>query len=113
MTTTTTTTVNISDVVLRQNLEATLDRLRTYGWIKKQFGDRYHTKGFCIAGAATDAGMPFSVCRALAETLRERNPSEVHGTMYTGTVIRFNDHPDTTWEDVEELFEHTIAGLKT
>ena len=82
--------------------EKVLDRLREKGWCKDQYGD-LATGPNCIAGAALAEGVfehgywgenPTAI--QLEAVIREQ---------YGMVIPAFNDHPDTTFSDVERVLE--------
>ena len=86
--------------------EKVLDRLREKGWHKGSFG---HESGpNCIVGAgllseaitadATGYWGSSPVVHLLVGVIAEHYNQ-------TGGVAHFNDHPDTTFEDVERVLE--------
>ena len=49
--------------------------------------------------------------KSILELFPERVPEDFHNAS-TGTIIKFNDHPDTKWEDVVRVFENTEGFVK-
>lgn len=82
--------------------EATLDRLRAKGWIKECWGPPEGPN--CISGAAahvTGKAYP-EVTNILADLARFEYPDRTGGGF---DHISFNNHPDTTFADVERVLE--------
>jgi hypothetical protein len=76
-------------------------RIETYGWIKKTYGD--YDLGFCMLGAmgGRATGLTAREQAAIGQAARQLDitTSElVRGA--AGAVIRYNDHPQTSQEDV-------------
>jgi hypothetical protein len=100
---------------MRNVIEGALTYLRTHGWIKGSSLD-VSTGKVCTVGA---------VCYSLAEAnpvydlgvavnaislLRSKLPSSVYSYPETD-IAAYNDDPNTTQQDIENLFEKTIADL--
>ena len=74
---------------------------------------------FCIFGAAcetdpteADHGTILEdFQKSILELFPERVPEEFHKAP-TGTIIKFNDHKDTNWDDVVRVFENTEGFVK-
>lgn len=50
--------------------------------------------------------LPEEVTKTLADIIREHYPDRTHLDEHDARVIiLFNDHPDTTFDDVERVFE--------
>lgn len=86
--------------------EEALDRLRTHGWTK---GASMNSRGeMCIGGACETGEVGFSpAIQAIATVIRDQFPERVRDAINPsmGIVVRFNDHPDTTFADVERVLE--------
>lgn len=86
---------------LAEGLRATLERLDGgRRWCKGVFwsGDRW-----CLLGALTPPRM--EAWQAIVGVACEQFPERFLGV----SITRFNDHPDTTWADVELVLEKAIA----
>ena len=82
--------------------EKVLDRLREKGWTKKQFGESEGPN--CIRGAAGYSGL--SVWTDVIGPLRPIVQAEYKDRLGDTEIIAgFNDHPDTTFSDVERVLE--------
>ena len=85
--------------------EKVLDRLREKGWIK----GRYHMdESSCLLGAAMmERAVYWFSCGLTANNtlivsiIESQYPDRIE----FGVVPDFNDHPDTTFEDVEKVLE--------
>lgn len=94
------------------NYLAVRDYLVEHGWIK---GDMYSdwaadTPAACLVGAFEKA-YPLGAQRvSLADIIRENYGDRVADTPFP--VSRFNDHPDTTWQDIEMVLEKAQAKLE-
>lgn len=53
-----------------------------------------------------------SIVLALANAVRALYPSRVTDHDNTSIVINFNDHDETTWEDVEAVLQYAEAELE-
>lgn len=99
--------------------EAALDRLRARGWIKDHVG--YSTGPNCIRGAllfegsavdAVDVSFwkithlePRLNAAIILEVIREHYRDRCRNLATGRGVSLFNDHPDTTFADVERVLE--------
>lgn len=83
--------------------EKVLDRLREKGWRK---GDFLKGESTCIVGASMALGsvIPhangYTVLRVM---ITDQYPDRLTGKF--GLIANFNDHPDTTFSDVERVLE--------
>lgn len=82
--------------------EIVLDRLREKGWQKGDFGPSEGPN--CIYGAITAVEVNFhavdaSVVKIVGEQFSDRTLLKEH------KGVAFNDHPDTTFTDVERVLE--------
>lgn len=93
-----------------------LDVLRRDGWCKGSFHDM--TGAYCIRGAGHQcritSGHPYLL--AVGEVAREQFPERIPADLATdrftsNDVVRFNDHPDTTFADVEAVLEKAQLRL--
>ena len=89
--------------------------LRTCGWAKGTFRDA--NGAMCIRGAMSNAGSLTQVARRdLYERLLIVIRAEYPGRLTRGEILdpepvaAFNDHPDTTFTDVERVLEKVAAG---
>ena len=81
--------------------EKILDRLREKGWIKGRLGTAGGPN--CMAGAGLFQGLK---CKALIlSIIREQYPDRSTFPEWEVTIPSFNDHPDTTFADVERVLE--------
>lgn len=80
--------------------EKVLDRLREKGWCKGGFDgpDGSH----CIVGAFRGF-LSMARLQSLEGILREQYPDRIAGRLCP--IPNFNDHPDTTFADVERVLE--------
>lgn len=86
--------------------EKVLDRLREKGWQKGWFGD--HRGPNCLVGAHMN-----TYCSTIKQfkqwtdnlipILLAQYPDRIKGSM--AEIPNFNDHPDTTFTDVERVLE--------
>lgn len=83
--------------------EKVLDRLREKGWMKHNFGTENGPN--CIRGAALKKGVPGwdFLIPALTPIIMDQYRDRVWGGIEC--VASFNDHPDTTFADVERVLE--------
>lgn len=86
--------------------ELVLDRLREKGWRKNGFGD--WTGPNCIVGAHmtlnNETNKNFRSFRTfLVSIIHEHYSDRSEGRLET--IPNFNDHPDTTFADVERVLE--------
>lgn len=102
------------------NLTKALETLREQGWIKYKLFNKQGAH--CARGALMHAvtgnddaiGMwdiwdtVSKEDRLLNEVARELFPDRYDGMEVGGDLICFNNHPDTTFEDVEQVFEKAI-----
>ena len=83
-----------------------LDRLRQRGWHKGSFGDRRGPN--CLVGAHMQTHC--STIKQFKQWTEDiigiilvQYPDRINGSM--AEIPNFNDHPDTTFEDVERVLE--------
>ena len=81
--------------------EKVLDRLREKGWRQGSMGDLEKGPN-CIAGAGNSVLMAHHY-RILESILDDQYPERTSGRMCP--TPNFNDHPDTTFSDVERVLE--------
>ena len=82
--------------------EKVLDRLREKGWHKGSFygpGD-----SSCILGASMSVGVKKGFLPTLRPLIEDQYPDRAYSYL-NGSVSSFNDHPDTTFTDVERVLE--------
>lgn len=82
--------------------EMILDRLRSHGWCKQDFGDAEGPN--CIAGAAHEVEAEDYFQHTLVWVIDEQYPGRMEAGPHSN-VPNFNDHPDTTFADVERVLE--------
>ncbi|RDH76328.1 hypothetical protein DVS77_21475 [Mycolicibacterium moriokaense] len=94
---------------LIRDLKSARYALYNYGWIKNDF---FNADGFCMAGAidsvcftSHDIGTTCLRVHAVNETLAKYLPDSFDD------IIPFNDHPETTLQDVLDLFDKALADL--
>lgn len=96
-----------------------LDRLRERGLTKRQLVDR-RTGAVCAVGALVDATPAHDHSRRVAvdygafvlldAVAAEQYPERATDSLHPkGSVVLFNNHPDTTLEDMERVFEKAIV----
>ena len=85
--------------------EWVLDRLREKGWMKGSFGPTHGPN--CLVGASQNVPLPGigweRLCDRVDMVVKEQYPERRKGSL--ATVPNFNDHPDTTFSDVERVLE--------
>jgi hypothetical protein len=99
----------------RQTLEGALAYLRKHGWVKRTALET-GTGRVCAIGAVYCSLTPngyvypehLPTIDRVADQLRDK-VAEITGTYIS--VESYNDDPKTTYEDIETLFEKTIADL--
>jgi len=89
------------------------------GALKLLDGGRSWTKGaywspdgtkFCSLGAVMEVGawQSAGIVKILNDVAKEQFPDRIDGTVRKHVAAQVNDHLDTTWPDVERLFEKAI-----
>lgn len=80
-----------------------LDLLRRDGWCKDvaETGDGRR----CLLGAGVAAGYSTDDCFALHAVAKEQYPERLRLRTDLSPAAAFNDHPDTTFADVERVIE--------
>lgn len=102
-------------------LDAMIERLQDKGWVQGVLWEEYllpsdssfplkSVKGkACLQGTAELCGMErplgitetlSAVADRLAAAITELFPERKEGLGHWDTIVKFNDHPDTTFEDV-------------
>lgn len=82
--------------------EKVLGRLREKGWIQQSYGKREGPN--CMRGAASHTIRDVRVLYSYALPIIQ---AEYPGRVPVGneSIVQFNDHPETTFEDVERVLE--------
>lgn len=80
--------------------EKVLDRLREKGWCKNELGGKEGPN--CLLGGFIQANIPCHVKESLRPILTEQYGDRMNHAKY---ISRFNNHPDTTFSDVERVME--------
>lgn len=99
---------------IQDDARAALELLRREGWWKEDGSFSAH-RGGCLALAANwvnpdSEGLETAIADVIREQYPERarllqaNPADVH------VCVAFNDHPDTTFADVEAVLEKVAAS---
>ena len=97
------------DEQVRQLLEHGLQYLRTHGWTK---GTQRNERGeVCAIGAVYYGWLPLAISSVTLAAAGGRLMDKVNETHPYSTVAMYNDRSETTQEDIEILFEKTIADL--
>lgn len=97
--------------------EQILDLLKSSGWCK---GNSVRYNGvtrkheYCLLGAAQQLGFTQRLTGIkLAPVVTEQFPERVESALRSNpahVVVTFNDHPETTFEDVQMVLEKAIAS---
>lgn len=83
--------------------EKVLDRLREKGWMQGRFGGPNGPN--CIYGAAGNVGVSNDI-EAVLDVIETQFPDRMKDkASYHHPGPHFNDHPDTTFTDVERVLE--------
>lgn len=82
--------------------EKVLDRLREKGWMKGESGDDAGPN--CIMGAYCRV-WKFGPDQMIGQIARDQYPDRVGWHENLVEAAQFNDHPDTTFSDVERVLE--------
>jgi hypothetical protein len=95
-----------------------LDELRAVGWCKGTTVNNLGQK--CLVGALTEtpdlqylrnSDLSYEVLGALAQVVKAQYPERESALgSRVVSLTCFNDHKETTWEDVERVLEKVIAG---
>ena len=86
-------------------LERTLARLRRHGWCQHAYQDNQGR--MCLLGAM---GESFVNCPPAEQVIEDIAREQFPARMPAGAdFVNFNDHPDTTFADVELVLEKAIA----
>ena len=81
--------------------EKVLDRLREKGWCKDRLGDRHGPN--CLLGGAREVNvLGGEWLFPLEEIIVDQYTDRVRNIAHT---VSFNNHPDTTFTDVERVLE--------
>jgi len=79
-----------------------LDILNSDNWRKDKEADKDTP---CLGIAMNEAGLASNHAHnAVATIIKEQYPDRANSTGM-GTIVHFNDHPDTTWEDIERVVQ--------
>lgn len=81
--------------------EKVLDRLREKGWCKDRLGDKLGPN--CLLGAAQAVGVFGYEWRETMGMLVQEHWPKFLGVQ--APTVKFNNHPDTTFSDVERVLE--------
>lgn len=82
--------------------EGVLDRLREKGWRKDGLGDDEGPN--CLYGGQIQSGADYNIFRnVLTPIITDQYPDRVCNDLTT--IVPFNNHPDTTFADVERVLE--------
>ena len=105
----------MNDPAVQDDASKTLDLLRDRGWFRAMSGvptAGYGNGNNCMLTAANQCGL-MSLQLAIVKVIREQYPDRSFGDCNAPSnmqIIYFNDHPDTTFADVERVFEKVIAS---
>lgn len=105
----------MSDPVVQDDASKALDLLKEHGWFQMARPPAEDDNGSnCMMTAVTFARamLPQRTLAALANVITEQYPERTRADAYSprDRIVFFNDHADTTFEDVERVFEKVIAG---
>ena len=82
--------------------EKVLDRLREKGWHKGGFYGPAETS--CILGASISCMTGKGFMSILRPIIEGQYPDRITDSLF-GPISAFNDHPDTSFSDVERVLE--------
>lgn len=86
------------------DIDKVIDKLNELGWHKGALRNPNGTE-VCLVGAHVEAGVRGTDC-LIEDAIEQLFPEQVAPPNGLRVVARFNDHPDTTFEDVILVLKH-------
>lgn len=97
---------------VKEIAERAMKEIREKGWCKNSF--RKETGEICLATAFHDACQSLGVSSVVYATTWYLQFVQTIGTLFpdrrAGLLLSFNDHPDTTEEDILLVLKHLAAS---
>lgn len=86
------------------------ERITAANWYKGGLHNQQHTK-WCVLGHMTDEEARYVYVEPMSKVIRELFPERVD-LRFTSVIVGFNDHPDTTFDQLMKVIEETERRIQ-